>query len=75
MVFSNYHNSRYSDHNLRAKVKIWEAARATSAAPSFFGPIKIEGRKFGDGALNANNPVRQVWWEAKDLFRDRSDSN
>src|SRR2546421_222236 len=29
--------------------KIWEVARATSAAPTFFKPITIDGIKYGDG--------------------------
>lgn len=49
--------------------KIWEAARATSAAPTFFKRIKI-GKKndqvqFVDAALGCNNPVRQVLNEAE----------
>ena len=49
------------------KTRIWEAARATSAASSFFDPIKIGqfGEEFVDGAVGANNPVAQLWNEAK----------
>lgn len=52
-------------NNLPATV--CEAARATSAASSFFEPVKIgpRGRKFVDGALGANNPVEQIWNEAQ----------
>jgi ankyrin repeat protein len=50
--------------------KIWEAVRATSAASSFFDPIKIgpylEG--FVDGATGANNPIAEVCNQAKDLW-------
>ncbi len=48
-------------------VKIWEAARATSAAPSFFDSIKIgkSQEEFGDGGTGANNPVRIVWNQAQ----------
>lgn len=38
-------------------VKIWEAARATSAAPSFFSAMKINGYLMIDGGLGANNPL------------------
>ncbi|KAF8251751.1 FabD/lysophospholipase-like protein, partial [Wilcoxina mikolae CBS 423.85] len=48
--------------------KIWEAARATSAAPTFFKRIKIGEKNaqvhFVDAALGCNNPVRQVLNEA-----------
>lgn len=54
--------------------KIWEAARATSAASSFFDPIAIGPlrQEFLDGGTGANNPVRQLWNEAKDVFCDGS---
>ncbi|CAD6442839.1 70f76fa4-52fb-420e-a197-e7cc39b9e563 [Sclerotinia trifoliorum] len=50
--------------------KIWEAARATSAAPSFFDPVVIGpyGEKFLDGGTGANNPVVELWNEAKDIW-------
>jgi predicted acylesterase/phospholipase RssA len=51
-------------------VKIWEAARATSAASTFFEPIKIgpNGQQFFDGGTIANNPIRQLWLEAQDIW-------
>jgi len=45
------------------KVKIWEAARATSAATSFFNPITIGTESFVDGATGANNPINELWTE------------
>ncbi|KAH6665736.1 phospholipase, patatin family protein [Halenospora varia] len=49
---------------------ICEAARATSAASSFFEPVTIgpRGRKFVDGGLGANNPVEQLWNEAQNIW-------
>ena len=49
---------------------ICEAARATSAATSFFEPVTIgpRGRRFVDGALGANNPSDQLWNEAQNLW-------
>jgi predicted acylesterase/phospholipase RssA len=53
-------------------VKIWEAARATSAATSFFDPVTINEdelcQTFVDGATGANNPVRRLWQEAQRLW-------
>ena len=51
-------------------VKIWEAACATSAASTFFDKIELgpAGQKFRDGGTGANNPVRQLWNEAKAVF-------
>ena len=52
--------------------KIWEAARATSAAPAFFDPIKIGpfGEEFIDGAIGANNPIDEVLAEARSIWPD-----
>ena len=49
---------------------IWEAARATSAASSFFDPIAIgkHGQTYVDAGLGCNNPVDQVWTEAQDIW-------
>jgi predicted acylesterase/phospholipase RssA len=52
--------------------KIWEAARATSAAPTFFKRIEI-GRQqpFVDGGLGRNNPSHLLLEEANGLFPAR----
>lgn len=48
--------------------KIWEAARATSAATTFFEDINIGGQYFVDGATGMNNPVEHVLEEAEILW-------
>lgn len=60
--------------DLYQSTRIWEAARATSAASSFFDPIAIGPLKqeFLDGGTGANNPIRQLWNEASDVFCDSS---
>jgi patatin-like phospholipase/acyl hydrolase len=40
-----------------ANIKLWEAARATSAAPGYFRPIQVGQVKLVDGGLLANNPL------------------
>ncbi|KAG5810247.1 hypothetical protein H9Q71_005604 [Fusarium xylarioides] len=56
--------------------KIWEAARATSAASSFFDPIQIGkfGQWFTDGATGFNNPVNQVFEEALGIWAGAKDN-
>ncbi|OTB15577.1 hypothetical protein K445DRAFT_366768 [Daldinia sp. EC12] len=53
-------------------IQIWEAARATTAAPSYFDPIELtrggDRRKFIDGAMGCNNPAKEVVDEAAALF-------
>jgi predicted acylesterase/phospholipase RssA len=66
-VLSSYYNQRRGSDRLK-KVRIWEAARATSAATTFFEPIVIDGETFIDGATGANNPINHLWSEASDLW-------
>ena len=54
------------------KCAIWEAARATSAAPTFFKPIGIEkpppGATFVDGGFLYNNPAELALSEAHRIW-------
>jgi predicted acylesterase/phospholipase RssA len=52
--------------------RIWEAARATSAASTFYDPIEIgpHRQKYVDGALGYNNPIRLLDRESKDMWPD-----
>lgn len=54
-------------------IAIWQAARATSAATSFFDPIIVgegyAGREYVDGAFGFNNPLDEVWLEALDIWK------
>ena len=61
---------RWGDTDLLKRVKAWEAGRATSAATSFFEPMPLGdlGEIFVDGALGANNPVAELWDEAKEIW-------
>jgi predicted acylesterase/phospholipase RssA len=58
-------------HNA-SRCTIWEAGRATSAAPTFFTPIKIEiplpGCTFVDGGLAHNNPAELALSEAQEIW-------
>lgn len=49
VVIRSYKSKEFDD--LYGVCKIWEAARATSAASTFFDPINIAGRDYVDGAL------------------------
>jgi len=53
---------------------IVEAARATSAAPTFFKSIEFGEpikQRYLDGGLGCNNPVKQVIDEARSLYPNR----
>ena len=76
MILANY--SRYEEnepdytfqfpHNLQ----VWEAASATSAAPSYFKPFRSwsNHRTYLDGAIYYNNPVKIANHERKFLWPD-----
>ena len=62
----------YESRETHSECKIWEAARATSAAPSLFEHIEIgRAQPYIDGGLGRNNPSRIVLDEAKVLFGAR----
>ncbi|THU84996.1 hypothetical protein K435DRAFT_764610 [Dendrothele bispora CBS 962.96] len=68
-IFRTYKLLGNSDLNC----KIWQAARATTAAPTFFKRISVPGvggieETFIDAGIRCNNPAREVREEAKRLF-------
>ena len=53
---------------------IWEAARATCAAPTYFPRIGIgppgSQEDFFDGGMGCNNPIKELHFEAESVFED-----
>jgi len=47
---------------------MWVAAACSSAAPTFFPPVKYEDRTFIDGGIGYNNPVPIAFHEALTVF-------
>lgn len=70
VLFRSY--TTWSEEEQDYDCHIWEAARATTAAPLFFEPIKLKkgGATFVDGAMRLNNPISAVLDEADALFPD-----
>ncbi|RMX93257.1 hypothetical protein D0868_12955 [Hortaea werneckii] len=64
-------SARIRNPNNRERVFIWEAARATSAAPHYFKEITIQGCQYLDGGLVENNPSNEAWREASAMHRNR----
>ncbi|KAL8826143.1 MAG: hypothetical protein Q9191_003981 [Dirinaria sp. TL-2023a] len=55
-------------------VPIWEVARATSAAPTYFKPAKIDHRKYLDGGFGeTNNPSIEIYDEVRRMNNDSND--
>jgi predicted acylesterase/phospholipase RssA len=48
---------------------IVQAALATSAATGYFDAVDINGERFADGALLANNPAAEAFEELKSIHR------
>ena len=46
----------------------WIAARATSAAPTYFSPCEYAGKLLVDGGVVANNPATYAYFQAKKLY-------
>ena len=76
-IFRTYKNLHRSKEPLEAlmdrnpdlahDIPIWEVARATSAAPTYFEPVKIEGLEYIDGGFGANNPSDELYREVKKM--------
>ncbi|OAG09112.1 FabD/lysophospholipase-like protein [Paraphaeosphaeria sporulosa] len=56
---------------------IWEACRATSAAPLYFNKMTIRGVRYMDGGVGANNPAGYALNEAQQMTSrgGKADSN
>jgi hypothetical protein len=70
-LFRSY-NTR---ENQSVNCRIWEVARATTAAPTFFKRISIAetgqiAEDFLDAGIKCNNPVEEVMEEARLIFKD-----
>ena len=48
--------------------KLWQVARATSAAPTYFPTANVGGKWFVDGGVFANNPALCAWSDARKLW-------
>lgn len=64
----------YQSGSAPIQCTIWEAARATSAAPTFFPPVTLRnyhGSQFVDAGVGCNNPTRIIVKEAKAYYRTK----
>lgn len=52
-----YKNPKAPDSYSNNTWKIWEAARATSAAPLYFEAMEKDGKTYLDGGMAVNNPI------------------
>lgn len=70
-TYKNLHRSeaieKLLDRNpgLAHDIPIWQVARATSAAPTYFAPLKTGDLEFLDGGMGANNPCEEIYDEVQ----------
>eukprot|EP00871_Galdieria_phlegrea_P001839 jgi/Galph1/2656/GphlegSOOS_G1316.1 len=69
-LFRNYTfpEGKESRYEGSVETQLWEGLRASSAAPTYFSEMRINGELYADGALVANNPTGVAIHEAKKLF-------
>jgi hypothetical protein len=65
VVIRSYRSGSEEYDELYDICKIWEAGRATSAASTFFEPIRIGNQRYVDGALKYNNPIEKADVESR----------
>ncbi|KAL4880540.1 acyl transferase/acyl hydrolase/lysophospholipase [Aspergillus karnatakaensis] len=63
--------SKYCPTELYKATKVWEAGVASFSNASLFDPLTLgpSRRRFIDASAQANNPIREVWIEAKNVWR------
>lgn len=67
----------YRSEKPESEMKVWESARATSAAPRIFKPFfhSASGQEYQDGAIYHNNPIDVAYREQKLIWPDMADSH
>lgn len=67
-----YGRSQHLPVHRAFEAPLWQAAQATSAAPTYFPPVCIQDELFWDGAIgeDCNNPVRLAYEEVRELHHE-----
>jgi predicted acylesterase/phospholipase RssA len=70
-LFRSYASPAFGGTEGRSDCEVWQAGRATSAAPTYFDPYEVGSESYVDGGVLANNPVQVAIDEAQDLYPQR----
>ncbi|EGE04185.1 hypothetical protein TEQG_03217 [Trichophyton equinum CBS 127.97] len=54
---------------------VWEAGRATSAAPLYFKPMTMAAGRFIDGGLGFPNPIDITSWERRQIWPEVNEAD
>lgn len=76
-LFRNYNlpPGSQSQYEGTTRYKVWEAIRASTAAPVYHEDFKIDGYIFYDGGVLANNPTALALHEARLLWPNQKQPN
>lgn len=76
-LFRNYNlpPDSQSQYEGTSRYKVWEAVRASTAAPIYHEDFKIDGYVFYDGGVLANNPTAIALHEARHLWPKQKQPN
>lgn len=76
-LFRNYNLPSWSQSHYdgTCRYKVWEAVRASTAAPIYHEEFKIDGYVFQDGGILANNPTAIALHEARQLWPAHKNPN
>ena len=71
-VFRSYQLPRktLTSYQGSSRVQIWEAVRASTAAPGYFDDFILDNRVFQDGGILVNNPTQIAIHEAQKIWPD-----
>ena len=76
-TYKNLHKSKDQNDdsldrnpNVAHDIPIWQVARATSAAPTYFEPMVIDKLEYIDGGFGANNPCVEIYDEVRRMNND-----
>jgi uncharacterized protein len=63
---------RFFSTSQEPEYDVANVVRASSAAPTYFNPVEIEGQKYIDGGVVSNNPAMCAYAEAKNLYKTQA---
>ena len=79
-TYKNLHQSETTQDQLTDRnpgpahdIPIWWVARATSAAPGYFKPMKIHKLAYLDGGFGTNNPCEEIFEEVRKMNNHADD--
>lgn len=64
---------RFFNKQQEGELPLAEVIAASSAAPTYFDPVVLQGKEYIDGGVFAGNPAMAAYAEIKDMYNVRAD--